>query len=174
MVDINLLPTDISPKSPTKRLAETVKRIAIYASILLIVLLAGVGGYILYLSSQISNSVERQGELQASIESLEQTEQRLVILKDRLQKAGSVLSENTATPALDSFEQLSLNLPPAARLTEATIDREKSEVSYLVGSSSEITQLMAGVFSIDAYDEIRLTSFGFSPTSGYLVGLEME
>lgn len=174
MVDINLLPTDIAPKSPVNRAANLIKRIAIYGAVALIVFLLGIGGYIVYLQSQIRSSVSNQAELENSIRLLEQAEQSLVLLKDRIRRANTVLAKDTATPALENFEELTLVTSQGVGLTDAEINTEVSEVSYIISSSSQLVQLMAGVFSIEAYERIELTSFGFSPTSGYLVGLEMR
>lgn len=174
MADINLLPTDIAPKGPVNKISNLLKRISIYGAVALVLFLLGVGGYIFFLQSQTRTSLANQQELEQSIRSLEQTEQRVVLLKDRIKRAGSVFSVDTATPALDDFEELTFVVPAGARLTEAEITTENSEVSYLVTSSSDLAQLMAGVFSVEDYEKIELTSFGFSPTAGYLVGLVME
>jgi Tfp pilus assembly protein PilN len=174
MADINLLPTDIAPKGPTGKLANALKRVAIYGSLALVLFLMGVGAYVLFIQTQIRTSKNQQQQLEASIKSLEQTEQRVVLLKDRIKKAGTILSEETSTPAIDSFESFTLTIPQTARLAEAKVTTERTEVSYVVSSSSDLTQLMAGVFSLEEYKKINLTSFGFSPTAGYLVSLEME
>lgn len=174
MADINLLPKDIAPKGPVNKVANTLKKIAIYASVALVVFLAGAGGYIFYIQSQIRNTLSSQERLEESIKSLEQTEQRVVLLKDRIKRANSVLAEDTATPALDSFEELSLVSPQSATLAEAEITTETTEVSYVVTTSSDLAQLMAALYSVEGYEKIELTSFGFSPSSGYLVGLVLK
>lgn len=174
MADINLLPTDIAPKSPVNKAANLLKKIAIYGAVALVLFLLAVGGYILFVQSQIRTSIANQNQLEDSIRSLEQTEQSVVLLKDRIKRANTVLSEETATPALDSFEELTFTIPQTARLTEVEINTESTEVSYIVASSGDLTQLMAGLFSVEGYETVELTSFGFSPSAGYLVGLVMK
>lgn len=171
---INLLPTDIAPKSPINKTANVLKRVAIFGVVILILFLAGIGGYIFFLQRQIVASENNQVQLEDSIKSLQQIEQSLVLLKDRIKRANTILADETVTPALDSFAELTVTIPPSVRLTEAEITTEGTELGFLAPSSSLLAQLMANLYSIDEYEKITLKSFGFSPTSGYLVSLELE
>lgn len=171
MAEINLLPTDLAAKSPIKKTADVLKKVAIGGFVLLFLFLIGSGAYLYFLNLQVRNSVANQEELKQSIESLEQTEQQLVIVRDRLDKAETVLGKESAAEELEDFEELAGLIPPTVAVTEADMVSGRSEVSLIAVSSSGLVQLMANLISLELYERIELTSFGFTPGSGYLVSL---
>ena len=90
---INLLPTDLSPKGPVIKLAKSLKNIAIAGFVVFIISLVSLIVFLLFISTNLSSSTARQEQLKTSIKSLEQTEQRLVMVKDRLKYTKQVLGK---------------------------------------------------------------------------------
>ena len=171
---INLLPTDLAPSSPVHKMADVMKRVGIGATVAFILFLLASGVYLIIISTQLRSSNTAQEQLISSIQSLEQTEQRVVLVKDRLQKAKTILGEKTAKTSLGDFETFQQGLPDAVVLTEVEISPDRSEATLLTSSSASLVQVMGTLFALDLYDKVQLKSFGFTPISGYLVTLEFN
>ena len=170
---INLLPKGLAKESSSVKLAESVKKISQAGLILFILFLIAGIAYLFFLSSQVSSSSTLQDQLKVSIRSLEDTEQRVVLVKDRAEKSASVLDEPSASLSVISFETFSSNLPVGANLVESKITGEKTDATFLTRSSSDLVQLMAAITLSDFYERVELESFGFTPAAGYLITLNL-
>lgn len=174
MPAINLLPTDLSPKSSIARASQIIKNASIVGLVLVIVSAVGIIAYLTINSFQIRNSNAQQDQLKAGIKSLEQTEQRLVLTKDRLKYAEEVKGKETAVGALEDLSILVSRLPEGANIRETQISATKTELSLLAESSSVLTQVLAYLVTTDYYEKVKLTSFAFNISSGYVVGVEFS
>lgn len=171
---INLLSGDLVAKEPVQKLASTLKTVAYIGYAVLIVALLSIGAYFFLLRSQINASETNQNNLKTSIQSFQDSEQSLVLVKDRLKKADVVFGEQTSTKAISNFEQMVTGVPADARMTEGEITADKTSATFLVTSSSSLVQLVANLISKGLYKNIQLKSFGYTPTSGYLIGFQMD
>lgn len=172
MPAINLLPTDLSPKSSIARASQIIKNVSIVGLVLVITFAVGIIAYLTINSFQIRNSKTQQDQLKVGIKSLEQTEQRLVLTKDRLKYAEEVKGKETAVGALEDLNILVSRLPEGVNIKETQILATKTELSFVVKSSSALTQVLAYLVATDYYEKIKLTSFAFNISSGYVVGVE--
>lgn len=170
---INLLPKGLAKESSSVKLAESVKKILQAGLILFILFLVSGIAYLFFLSSQVNNSSAVQDQLKVTIRSLEDTEQRVVLIKDRAEKSTFALEEPSAGLSVISFEVFSSNLPVGANLVETKITGEKTEATFLTRSSSDLVQLMTAITLSDSYKKVELESFGFTPTAGYLITLNL-
>ena len=86
MPDVNLLPTQLPQDRGKLKIAENLKKISLVTGILFA--MASVLGIILiiFLSSEVRTSLTRQQDLKQKISALEATEQRLFLIKDRIDK----------------------------------------------------------------------------------------
>jgi len=174
MPAINLLPTDLSPKSSIAKASQIIKNASIVGLVLVIISAAGIIAFLIITSFQIRNSNTHQDQLKAGIKSLEQTEQRLVLTKDRLKYAEEVLGKETAVGAIEDLSLLASGLPEEANIRETQISATKTELSLIVGNSSALTQILASLMATDYYEKIKLTSFAFNINTGYVVSVEFS
>lgn len=170
---INLLSGDLVAKQPIAKFASTLKTIAYIGYFVLIVALLASGAYFFLLRSEINASKAKQDTLKSSIQTLKSTEQSLILVKDRIKKADIIFGQQKSGQAISSFEQMIAVLPADSTMTEGEITPDKTSASFLVRSSSSLVQLMSGIISKGLYKNIQLKSFGYTPSNGYLVGLEM-
>lgn len=170
---INLLPKGLAKESSSVKFAESAKKISQAGLILFIFFLIAGIAYLFFLSSQVNSSNAVQDQLKVAIRSLEDTEQRVVLIKDRVEKSAFALSEPSASLSVVSFEAFSSNLPAGVNLVETRITGEKTDASFLTRSSSDLVQLMAAITSSDFYERVELESFGFTPAAGYLMTINL-
>ena len=91
MVQINLLPTDLAPRPSVIRVSGIVKRILVVGFIIFILAGAIAAALYLFYSRELSDSKAKVSELKTNIKALEVTETRLILVRDRLEKAGLIL-----------------------------------------------------------------------------------
>jgi hypothetical protein len=171
MPAINLLPTDLSPKSSVARASQIIKNIGIVSLVVVVISAIGLIGFFVFISFQLRSSNTRQEQLKANIKSLEQTEQRLVLTKDRIKNANKVLAKETAAGALEDLTSLFSNLPEGVQIREAQISAEKTEMSLIATSSFGLGQSLASILATDYYKSIKLSSFAFNANVGYVLTL---
>jgi len=174
MPAINLLPTDLSPKSSIAKASQIIKNVSIVGLVLVIVSAVGVIAFLVITSFQIRNSNTQQDQLKANIKSLEQTEQRLVITKDRLEYASEVLGKETAVGAIEDLSLLLSTLPEEVHIRDTQVTATKTELSLVAGNSSDLTKVLASLVATDYYEKVKLTSFAFNINLGYVVGVSFS
>lgn len=172
---INLLPTDLSPKSSIAKASQIIKNASIVGLVLVVISAVGIIAFLIINSFQIRNSNTAQDQLKAEIKSLEQTEQRLVLTKDRLKYAEEVLGKETAISAIEDLSLLVSRLPSdEVNLKESQISATKTEMSFIIKSSSALTKVLASLITTNYYEKIKLTAFAFNISSGYTVSVEFS
>ena len=171
---INLLPTDLSPKSSIAKASQVIKNASIVGLVLVIVSAVGIISFLTITSFQIRNSNTKQDQLKAGIKSLEQTEQRLVLTKDRLKYANEVLGKKTAVGAIEDLSLLFATLPEEVHIRETQITATKTELSLVAKNSSDLAKVLASLVATDYYESIKLTSFTFNMNLGYVVGVSFS
>ena len=169
---INLLPTDLTPKGPIVKLANTLKSVSYIAFSVLVITGIGLVAFFVTNSLSIRSTNTQNEELKSSIESLEETEQGIVLVKDRLNKAKAVLGEKSGREEVQALSDLMPQIVPEATLIEAVVDKDNVETTFVTLSSSILSQLMATVISQDTYKAIELISFSYNPNAGYVVGFK--
>jgi Tfp pilus assembly protein PilN len=173
MLRINLLPAEYAASSPIRKTADVFKQIAIAGFSLLILFLIASGIYLFFLNAQVRSSLASQEELKNSIKSLEQTEQRLVLVKDRVAKVKTVLGKKTVDSSIADLKSLTVNLPEDVTVSEADVTPQITEITFSARSSSGLVKLMSNLVLLDSYKRIELKSFSFTPTLGYRVTFKL-
>lgn len=173
MPAINLLPIELSSKGSVVKVSSLLKRVAIVGSVLLVLSAIGLIGFFVFVSFQVTSSTTRQEQFKTTIKSLQQTEQRLILTKDRLEKAKEVLGKETSIENVENLSELFLNVPEDVDLRDAEISATKIELSFVARSSSGLTRILATILSGDYYKTVKLTSFAFNTGIGYVVNLDL-
>ncbi|MGB6838664.1 MAG: hypothetical protein WBD86_00925 [Microgenomates group bacterium] len=174
MPAINLLPTDLSPKSAVAKVSNILKRLNIIGLVFLIISAITLIVFVILTSFQIRSSTSRQEQLKTSIKSLEQTEQRFVLVKNRIENAKKVLGKETSVEGVENLSSFFTNLPEGVVIREVQISTAKTELSLVAGTSSGLTQILAMLITDDYYKEVKLSSFGFNRNVGYILSLDLS
>ena len=171
MASINLLPTNLLPNPSVLKLAELLKSLVTVFLALFVVVAAGISGYFLINSFTLDASLKSQDILKKSIQSMEQTEQSLLLVKDRLAKLKEIYANPSVKPDILALSKMLTVLPADASLTEADMGNNSLDTTFTVNNSLSLTQLMAVLIVQNTYPRVDLLSFSFNPTSGYVVSL---
>ena len=171
MAGINLLPTEFLPSAGLLKTAKLLRSVLTVGFGIFVVALIGLVGFFAVNALSLRTSTARQEELKNSIKSFEQTEQGLVLVKDRLAKVKEVDGKENAQNEIDALSNLFGQVPPGVSLSEAVVSKEELDATFVVGDSSVLGQFMAGIIGTQGFTKIDLLSFSFNPNVGYLVSL---
>src|SRR3990172_8063149 len=93
---INLLPQEFKPKGYVVTVSHTLRKVAVLLLTVFLVGSVAILGAFIFTSQRIKGSNSMQEELKTEIETLEATEQRLILLKDRLDKVKTIEDANNS------------------------------------------------------------------------------
>ena len=171
MPAINLLPTELLPSASLLKTARLLKTVLTVGFGIFVVVVLGLVGFFSVNALSLRSSNAKQEELKNSIKSFEQTEQGLVLVKDRLAKVKEVGAKENADNEIEALSGLFGKIPPGVSLTEAVISKDELDSTFVVGDSSVLGQFMAGLITTEGFNKIELLSFSFNPSVGYLVSV---
>ena len=170
MAEINLLAaTKLAPKVGIIKTANTLKVIAVVATIAFFVVVFLMVSFFIFNAVTLRSSTGKQAQLTSSIKALETVEQQYVLVKDRAQKIDAVKKGGNALIDFELFINLAASLPDGATVVDGTVSVDSIETLLLVQKSSALTQVFSTVLSNENYDMVTLKTFNFSPKTGYNV-----
>ncbi len=169
MAEINLLPEEFKPSTYIVGLTKTLNRITVVFSALLVVAsLSFTAAYLFYSQKNISLLKEKE-RLISEIKALEATEQRLILVKDRLQKISQILSGSYTESQIDSLYKLSNMIPPTTSLDSVFVEGNSVKISLSTPVLDDITNFISSLLASQNFKSIKLTSFVFDENKGYTV-----
>lgn len=166
MNDINLLPSEFKPKKYAVRLGKLFKKILsifsifFFAAFLLYVFVR------LYLAYEIRQSVSREKGLVTEVGALSQTEHRLILVKDRLDKIKQIVSGDELATGVVILETLVESGLSDYSVKELVLKPDSLSVKITAQRSFELTNfedLLSGL----GFREVKLLSMEFSEEFGY-------
>jgi hypothetical protein len=172
MATINLLPTDIAPKGPTLRIVNYLKQIIFVGFVIFLLVALGLAGFFLLTSFELNGSINRQENLKTQIKSLEQTEQKIILLEDRIKKIKKVLALPDSQDNIATSQEV-LGIATGLSIGELEISPDKTKLTITADSSSSMSQFLTTITESKLYQSIVLSSFSFNPSSGYTAAFEL-
>lgn len=171
MSDINLLPEELKPSGSVLKISAKLNKIALLGVVVLLIsIIISLGAYLL-LGQRLSASLVKQEDLKVQIKALEKTEQRLVLVKDRLTKISSVSSKPRANDEVEKLSFVSGLFPEGSIVERLELDKNDARISISADNLRTIASYLASVISSGEYTKINLVSLEFNPKEGYIVEL---
>lgn len=173
MANVNLLPPELGPKASVLKVVVLIKKAV--TGFLFVFLILGVAAiaFTYYLNLQLKKSTNSQEALKVSIRSLEQTEQKLYLVKDRLSKIKSVLALNTSAKELETLDQITSADTSGINMTGIEVTAGKINVTGSAVSSDILGAYIDTILANPVYKTIKLAGFTYNPKSGYSFGLDI-
>ncbi len=172
MSQINLLPLDLSPNRKVVKLAVSLQKVnVVLMSIFLIALIFAVG-IIVYLRTQITGSLNNQQQLTRNIQNLEATEQQLFLTKDRIAKIQTIVADSGKIKAYEEIDKILSSLPGNVIPYNVEVDVSRTQFSVLSKDSLAMAEFLNLLVTNGSYKKLKLNSFIYSPTRGYLIAME--
>jgi len=173
MNDINLIPqTAKVSQEVTKKTNALGSVLKLFIALLFISLVtaASIWGIIYYRLGQVR---EEHGKLKAEVENLKRSEQRLILIRDRLGKISKVKSEHNTFEELETAKDLSLNIISPSKVNSLEIDPGKVVAEIETDSSLNITRIFSQLVGSGKYSRVSMLNFGYSPENGYVISMQI-
>lgn len=172
-VKLNLLPQGSAVPPSLGKALKLIRTLGIVALCLFLFFVLGVSGFLVFSSIKLQGLTAQSEDLKAKIKSQETTEQKMVLLKDRLGKITKVKSTPSIQKNLDNAGLLTDKIPEGTILTELNIDQKKTDISLIFNSSVNLNTFLNSARSNSYFKRATLTAFSFNPQTGYSVGLRL-
>lgn len=172
--NINLLPPELAPKTKTIKIASSVKKIATIGIFLYIIFVGASTAAVFLLSRQFDELTEEENRFKQSIRALEETEQRLILVQDRVAKAKLVLGEPSVKEEIAIFEELVFFMPEEMSVTSADANRDFLKIETVTQNSQALVEFFSQVVSDDKYREVILLTFNYSEREGYKTSFRLR
>lgn len=167
MKEINLLPVELKPKSIVLHISKILRDISIFGFILFVFFTLAVASLVIYYSTEAKKYETRIENLKTQVKSLEKTETRLVLTKDRLSKIKQIFQMPNLDQEVSKLESLMNFLPQSAKISDIKLSLGKIELSLAVSTNSDLTALLALLTAEGMFQKIEVSSFSFKPNLGY-------
>ena len=174
MPAINLLPKDLTPKEGVVKVADLIKKIVTIGFTGLIVSLIVLIASYFYINEKIKEAQKRQENIKIEISALEQTEVRLVLVKDRLQKAETILALDTAKEEINKLDLLFDLLPSGAEINETDVSLNGTTLIIHTDNSAILSEFLAKIVSSGIYSGIGLHSLQYNQFTGFILELMLS
>lgn len=169
MANINLLPSDLVPKTSVVKIANLVLNI-VYAGIaLFLVLIVGIAAVFIFNSTKINSLTTNKTNLEATVKSFQETEQQMVLAKDRISKIMTVWKTPSADKSLPFFSTFNDLFSQGVSIADAKISATAVEATFVTTTSQNVTKFLSTLVSSNIFSSVLLKSFNYNPNIGYAV-----
>lgn len=169
---INLLPKELLKKDVSKSVLAA--RQISYGFVFIFFLVNAVFfGVEFYFNQQLSNIERNQSQLKNNIVNLEETEQRLILTKDRIQKIDNILNNRQIEDRVNLHSLLINNLPQNVFLESQEIDTSQSKIELVSTNSKDLVNFMASLYGREDFTSLALENMSYNPFTGYKIILEV-
>jgi Tfp pilus assembly protein PilN len=168
MKSINLLPPEKKPAGAIVKFSKRLKEISTVVVIILLVAVGVISALYFTMSAKIKTENTKESQLKNEIKSLEQTEQQLIFVKDRLKKIESLLQNNDVREEIVVLDQITKNLPSGIIITNSELSSNTAAITVLTDNSASLGRFLDRLINSD-YSRIDLLGFSYRPEIGYEV-----
>ena len=173
-MSINLLPEEFKPKGYILDLSRTVRKFAMVVVVFFLVVgLLALGSYFL-LSYRINASIANQEGLKNQIKTLEQTEQKIVLVQDRLTKIKEIKSKSSIVEEIGTLESVLEKVGENVAVSQVELKPSVAKVVVSAGSSINLTRFLGDLNSSNMYSRVVMESLDYSATDGYEMNLSIS
>ncbi len=172
--NINLLPGDLNKSKGVGFVSLLLKRVSI---ILVVILFIGVILGVMFVIIQtrnLNNINQKNSELTSQVQKLNQTEQRLFLVKDRISKIETILGNKTSEESIGHLDQTVSSMSSDLAFKSVKIAGPSTTLTLGATNSKVIDQFLNFLANGNsAYAQVLLKNLGYNVDLGYLVDLQL-
>jgi len=172
-VNLNLLPPELSVSKSLSSFLKTVRALGVIATIAFLIFGVFIIAFFIVNKLALDNVNTKVSALKNQVSAQEQSEQQIVLLKDRLGKITSIQSLPNSLPSLNTMDPIFTNSSGSAVIDKMLIDPTGVNLSLNIKTNSSLTSLLTLIRNPDVFSAVNLTSFNLDPINGYATTLQM-
>lgn len=173
-IKVNLLPTEKRVGKGLQRILRVTRMLGVISLVIFILFGLGMIAFFVFNSISLGNLKTANGDLEDRITGLETSEQKIVLLKDRVGKIKSLFSIPSAINNLDSVNTVLSPLSKDTTISELNVNPTKVSMSINFKSAADIGVFLTGLKDTKSFQTVSISSFSFNPVSGYLVSIAIQ
>lgn len=166
---INLIPEKRQGASPKTPLSRMLNKISVILVVIFVLLIAAGGGFWFIKNQELEQVTARNQELKNEVLALQQNEESLVLLRDRLDKAQGILADREQYKALQYFIDFVNMFPDGVRISEVSVEQGINKLTLTVSNSQVLSTIVKQLENSTNYSNISLESITYSSLNGYSV-----
>lgn len=176
-ININLLPPGFGITGTLGKILKLTRMLGVIGLALFLFFALGISAFFISSTMTLNGLNSDNGSLKDQIKTLQSSEQQVVLLKDRIGKINTVLGLPDAIKTLNIIEPFISNLSASSSLSQLDIDPIKIDLSLQFSSTADTSAFIKSLSNMKSlpdskvFTSVVLTSFGYNPISGYLVGV---
>lgn len=172
-VKINLLPPESTVSGPLAKILKITRTLNVIFLGAFIIFALGLAGLFIFSTLQLQSLTSTQNQIKSQISAQETSEQKLVLLKDRLGKIQIVKGVTSSLKSINDVDPFVDLLVGSSTLIELDVDSQKTDLSVLFKTNTDLSSFVKSMTDSKVFKSVILSSFGFNPASGYLVSLHI-
>jgi len=172
MSDINLLPEELKPKGYAVNLSKALRKVATVALVIFLAFFAVYVASNFIFSSQERSVSAKEESYKTEILALEKSEQKYVLVKDRLAKSSKIKTLNHADEEVEVVKSLIQKIPQDVSLAGISVDENSALIQISADNSSGITKFFSVLLS-SGFSKIDLTAFSYDQIDHYLIEVDI-
>ena len=170
---INLLPKDLTVSKDVQDVAVKLTQFSYFAIFIFILTIAIGASAFFYFSNKLKNLTTTQNTLTSNIQGLQETEEQIILTKDKVAKIKSILDARTNEQTFKKHKTVVDNLPETISVTESEIDSSNSEISFDAKDCRDLVSFMSSLLAQSNTLNIVMGNLSFNPFQGYSLTLEI-
>ncbi len=170
-VKLNLIPQELLISKSLNGILKTLRALNVILSVAFLIFAVGVGAFFIISKYSLTSVEKTLDQLKTQVLAQQSSEQRLILLKDRLAKISMVHKLPSVLDSITKVNSVIADLSGASLISEMDIGSNKIDLSMTIESNDDLTRLMTNIKNTKLFKTIVLSSFGYSPLSGYVLGV---
>lgn len=171
---INLLPDSFKIKPSTVKTSELLKKIYIVLFVLIFISVATSIGLFYMYNSKIKDAETRKQSVITQIKALEETEQRLILVKDRLEKVEQISKASSAEKELKGFDFLVNDIDLYVVIERVVAENNSLTLNIKSNSTVETFDFLDSVEDSGEFSSIAIKSMRFNSGTGFETDMSLK
>jgi hypothetical protein len=172
---INLLPADLNVSRTSGRTGIVFRRLSFFVAIVFFLSNALFVGYTLYLNHQLGLELKKKSGLRANIENLNQAEQRLFLIKDRISKVERIFDSKSSENSISKLDKTIVSATESSGMTfrNAKLAGVDTELTLTTSTLLNVSDFLNSFVLSSPYGQVILKNLGFNSFLGYSIDMQM-
>lgn len=170
MTNINLLPSEFKLKEPVTKVVKIFKKLNTILAIVLVISALAVASSYFIISNQLTGFKKQNDKLLQSVKALETTEQKTVLIQDRLEKLSKIEKSDYAQEEFLAFDEFLKTKSGDIHISETVLDETGVTLGLRMQDSRVLAEFIDYVESM-SYSNFQVSSLTFDPEKTFNLGI---
>lgn len=172
--NINLLPVELSRGKEVNALLGKLKVASIIVCTLLLLSSMACLAYVVITKKNVDEMVATRDKVKSEVLTLEASERRLVLLKDRLTKIIDFRNADVSAAQIENQKKVIDVLPEEVSIVGARIDGGEAKIGLSSLTLAPLTIALQRLLSEKLVSQLALSNVAYNPVSGYQVYIDFN